>query len=214
MSFENWHTLTWSDIPYSAGLIDRSSTTHVSSELKLSTGYLTGMSLQYMDRLTCFRIPNLYKMSLTIAVPSNDPVRILSPSALKFKETIYPSWPLRVECYFPVYKSHNLAVWSIDPVAHRLLWGSKATATTSFWCPAYVDKHLPVSVSHSLAVQSKLPVTILSLNHAYYTQMAHWRPKHRQHFYALLTYVVNCQFMFTRSGMFYRSFQLWIYLNL
>jgi len=74
----------------------------------------------------------------TIAVPSKEPVRILSPSALKFKETISPSCPFRVECSFPVSKSHNFAVWSIEPVAQRLLWGSKATVTTSFWCPAKV----------------------------------------------------------------------------
>jgi hypothetical protein len=45
-----------------------------------------------------------------MAVPSKDPVRILSPSALKFKETIYPSCPFNVECSFPVSKSHSLAV--------------------------------------------------------------------------------------------------------
>jgi hypothetical protein len=73
-----------------------------------------------------------------IAVLSNDPVKILSPSALKFNETIYPSWPFKVECYFPVYKSHSLAVWSIDPVATKLLCGSKLIVTTYPWCPTNV----------------------------------------------------------------------------
>ena len=67
---------------------------------------------------------------ITIAVPSKEPVNILSPSLLKFKETIYPSCPFNVECYFPVYKSQSFEVWSIDPVAKKFLWGSKATATT------------------------------------------------------------------------------------
>ena len=71
-----------------------------------------------------------FKKIITIAVPSNDPVKILSPSLLKFKETIYPSCPFKVECSLPVYKSHNLEVWSIEPVAKKFLWGSNATATT------------------------------------------------------------------------------------
>jgi hypothetical protein len=53
----------------------------------------------------------------TIAVPSKDPVIILSPSTLKLKETISPSWPFKLECYLPVSKSHSFAFWSIDPVA-------------------------------------------------------------------------------------------------
>ena len=65
-----------------------------------------------------------------MAVPSKAPVNSLSPSLLKFKETIYPSWPFSVECSFPVYKSHNLAVWSMEPDAKKFLCGSKATATT------------------------------------------------------------------------------------
>lgn len=69
-------------------------------------------------------------VSQIMAVPSNEPVRILSPSALKFKEIIYPSWPFKVECYLPVYKSQSLAVWSIEPVANKLLCGSNATVTT------------------------------------------------------------------------------------
>jgi len=100
----------------------------------------------------------------TIAVPSKAPVKILSPSLLKFKETISPSCPLRVECYFPVSKSQSLAVWSIDPVAKKFLWGSNATATTSFWWPTKVCRRFPVSVSHNLAVLSKEPVATLSLN--------------------------------------------------
>ena len=64
------------------------------------------------------------------AVPSKEPVSILSPSALKFNEIIYPSCPFKVECYLPVSKSQSLAVWSIEPVANKLLWGSKATVTT------------------------------------------------------------------------------------
>jgi hypothetical protein len=66
-------------------------------------------------------IASPFLVSQIIAVLSKEPVKILSPSALKFKDTIYPSCPFRVECYFPVYKSHNLAVWSIEPVASRLL---------------------------------------------------------------------------------------------
>jgi hypothetical protein len=68
------------------------------------------MSLKNMNRLTGFRIPYLCNKENTIAVPSNDPVSILSPSALKLSETIYPSCPFKVECSFPVSKSHSLAV--------------------------------------------------------------------------------------------------------
>jgi hypothetical protein len=88
------------------------------------------VALEEVDRLSRLGVPDLLKARLTMAVPSNEPVNTLSPSALKFRDTIYPSWPLRVECYFPVSRSQSLAVWSIDPVAHRLLWGSKATVTT------------------------------------------------------------------------------------
>jgi hypothetical protein len=88
------------------------------------------MSLQHMNWLACSSVPNLNYKICTIAVPSKEPVNILSPSALKLSDTIYPSWPFKVECYFPVYKSHNFEVWSIEPVASRFLWGSNATATT------------------------------------------------------------------------------------
>lgn len=90
------------------------------------------MALEDVDGLSGLGVPDLYQMGGTMAVPSKEPVRILSPSALKLRETIYPSCPLRVECSLPVSRSHSLAVWSMEPVAHRLLWGSKATATTSF----------------------------------------------------------------------------------
>lgn len=70
------------------------------------------------------------RVSQTIAVPSKDPVKILSPSALKFKEIIYPSCPFRVECSFPTSKSQSLAVWSMEPVASKLLCGSNETETT------------------------------------------------------------------------------------
>jgi len=43
-----------------------------------------------MNRLSSSGIPNLNKMVFTIAVPSKEPVNILSPSALKFNDTIYP----------------------------------------------------------------------------------------------------------------------------
>ena len=69
-----------------------------------------------------------------------------------------------MECYFPVYKSHNFEVWSIEPVAKKFLCGSNATATTSLWCPANVYKRFPVYVSQSLAVLSNEPVATLSLN--------------------------------------------------
>lgn len=138
MPTQDWHAFSCSNIPNSAGLINWSCSAHISSKLELSTWYFTSMTLKNMNWFTWFGIPYLYKNENTIAVPSKDPVSILSPSALKLSETIYPSWPLRVECSFPVSKSHSLAVWSIDPVAQRLLWGSKATATTSFWCPANV----------------------------------------------------------------------------
>lgn len=135
---KNWHTFSCSNIPNSAGFIYWSCSTHVASKFKLSTWNLSSMPLKDMNWLTWFSIPYLNKKEYTIAVPSKDPVSILSPSALKLRDTIYPSWPFRVECSFPVSKSHNFAVWSIDPVAQRLLWGSKATATTSFWWPAKV----------------------------------------------------------------------------
>lgn len=79
-----------------------------------------------------------------MAVPSKEPVNILSPSLLKLSETISASCPFKVECYFPVYKSHSLEVWSIEPVARKFLWGSNATATTSLWWPANVYKRFPV----------------------------------------------------------------------
>ena len=173
MAFENWHALSWSYIPNSAGLIDWGCSTHVTAELELSTWYLSGMALEDVDGFSWFCVPDLHIDSSTIAVPSKEPVKILSPSALKLRETISPSCPRRVECSLPVSRSHNFAVWSIEPVAHRLLWGSKATATTSFWWPANVYNNFPVSVSHNLAVQSKLPVTILSLNRVGDTQMEH-----------------------------------------
>lgn len=138
MASENWHTFPTSNIPNSACLVNRCSSTHITTKLKLSIRNFTCMALQKLNRFAWFSVPNLCKDIITIAVPSKDPVKILSPSALKFNETISPSCPLRVECYFPVYKSHNFAVWSIEPVAHKLLWGSKATVTTSFWWPAKV----------------------------------------------------------------------------
>lgn len=138
MPAKNWHTFSCSNIPHSTGLIDWSCSTHISSEFELSTRNFSSMAFKNMNWFTWFRIPYLCKKENTIAVPSKDPVSILSPSALKLSETIYPSCPLSVECSFPVSKSHSLAVWSIEPVAQRLLWGSKATATTSFWCPANV----------------------------------------------------------------------------
>ena len=144
-----------------------------------------------------------------MAVPSNEPVRILSPSALKFSDTIYPSWPFKVECSFPVSRSQSLAVWSIDPVAQRLLWGSNATATTSFWWPANVYKSFPESVSHSLAVQSKLPVTILSLRRFKLTQKARWRRASILHFCVLLVCGVALQFLYPKFGKFYRNYLWW-----
>lgn len=130
MPTKHRHALASSYVPNSASFVDRCSAAHVSSELKLSTRYFSGMALKDMNGLAWLCIPNLSHKIITIAVPSKEPVRILSPSALKFKDTISPSCPLRVECSFPVYRSQSLAVWSIDPVAHRLLCGSKATATT------------------------------------------------------------------------------------
>ena len=77
--------------------------------------------MEDVNWLSGLSIPNLIYFIFTMAVPSNEPVRILSPSALKFRDTIYPSWPFKVECSFPVSRSQSLAVWSIDPVAQRLL---------------------------------------------------------------------------------------------
>lgn len=68
------------------------------------------MALEDVDGLSGFGVPDLCGLGGTIAVPSKEPVRILSPSALKFRETIYPSCPLSVECSFPVSRSHSLAV--------------------------------------------------------------------------------------------------------
>jgi len=130
MPFQDWHAFTWSNIPNSARFINRCCSTHITTKLELCAWNLSWMTLQYMNRLAWFSIPNLNYLITTIAVPSKEPVSILSPSALKLRDTIYPSWPLRVECSLPVYKSQSLAVWSIEPVAHKLLWGSKATATT------------------------------------------------------------------------------------
>lgn len=53
---------------------------------------------------------NLINWLYTIAVLSNEPVNILSPSALKCKETISPVWALKVATSLPVSTSHNLAV--------------------------------------------------------------------------------------------------------
>lgn len=205
MSSQNRHALAWSDIPDAAGLVNWSCSAHVAAELELSAGDLSWMALKDVDGLSWFRVPNLYGGSCTMAVPSKDPVKILSPSALKLRDTIYPSCPLRVECSLPVSRSQSLAVWSIEPVAHRLLWGSKATATTSFWWPAKVYSNLPVSVSHSLAVVSKLPVTILSLGRSGVTRRARWKREHRRHSYALPIYVKDFQSPCPRSGRFYRS---------
>lgn len=207
MAFKSSHALTWSDIPNLTSLVDRSCTTHITSEFKLSVRYLSWMALQDMNGLSGFCVPNLYFLGSTIAVPSKEPVNTLSPSALKFNETIYPSCPLKVECSLPVSRSHNLAVWSIEPVAHKLLWGSKATATTSFWWPAKVYSNFPLLVSHNLAVQSKLPVTILSLNQALSTHRAHWKPENRQRSYVLPIYVSNCPFQYPKLGTFYHNFR-------
>ena len=138
VSSEDIHTLSWSNIPQSTSFINWCSSAHISSELELSAWDLSGMALEKVNWFTWFSVPDLNYRRNTIAVPSKDPVRILSPSALKLSETIYPSCPRKVECYFPVSKSQSFAVWSIDPVAHKLLWGSNATVTTSFLCPAKV----------------------------------------------------------------------------
>jgi len=111
MSTEDRHALASSYVPNSASLVDRCSAAHIPSELKLSTRNLSGMALEDMNGFAWFCIPNLYRKKSTIAVPSKEPVRILSPSALKFKDTISPSCPFNVECSFPVYRSQSLAVW-------------------------------------------------------------------------------------------------------
>jgi len=67
-----------------------------------------------------------------MAVLSNDPVNNLSPSELKCKLTISPSWPSRRATYFPVSTSHNLALLSIEPVATNKEWGSKEIQTISY----------------------------------------------------------------------------------
>jgi hypothetical protein len=109
MSTEDWHALASSYVPNSASFVDRCSAAHISSELKLSTRYFSGMALEDMNGFAWFCIPNLSHKKSTMAVPSKEPVRILSPSALKFKDTISPSCPFNVECSFPVYRSQSLA---------------------------------------------------------------------------------------------------------
>ena len=49
------------------------------------------MAAEEVDGLAGFGVPDLNGLICTIAVPSNEPVRILSPSALKLRETISPS---------------------------------------------------------------------------------------------------------------------------
>ena len=93
MAFENGHAFTGSDVPEPAGFIDGGGSADVASELELGAGNLATMTLENVDGLADSCIPDLerHKVKIfTIAVPSKEPVRILSPSALKFKETIYP----------------------------------------------------------------------------------------------------------------------------
>ena len=77
---------------------------------------------------TCTGSPIL--ASQIIAILSNEPVRIISPYALKCNDANSPSCPFKVECIFPISTSHNLAVQSIDPVPTNTPWGSNAIATT------------------------------------------------------------------------------------
>jgi len=55
----------------------------------------------------CIHSPVL--VSHTIAVRSKEPVKILSPSALKCNETISPVWPFKVAISLAVSTSHNFA---------------------------------------------------------------------------------------------------------
>jgi hypothetical protein len=102
VSLEDGHALARTDVPKSAGLVDGCRAAHVASELELCAGDLPRVALQGVDGLSGLGVPDLSGGRGTIAVPSKEPVRILSPSALKLRETIYPSWPLRVECSLPV----------------------------------------------------------------------------------------------------------------
>lgn len=107
---QNGHALATSDVPNPAGLIDRGGAAHVASELELRARDFSSVALKHVDGLARLGVPDLTYARGTIAVPSNEPVRILSPSALKFRETISPSWPFKVECSLPVSRSHNFAV--------------------------------------------------------------------------------------------------------
>jgi hypothetical protein len=64
-----------------------------------------------------------------------------------------------------------LAVWSMDPVATSMPWGSKERHTISILWPFNVWYLYPVFASQILAVRSKEPVTILSL-HTNYTHFS------------------------------------------
>ena len=85
-----------------------------------------------MYTFTRSNIPYLIYIYInTIAVLSNEPVNILSPSELKCKLTISPSCPSNLATYFPVSTSHNLAVLSIDPVPTNNECGSNEMQTIS-----------------------------------------------------------------------------------
>ena len=53
--------------------------------------------------------------------------------ALKCSDTISALWPYSVPLSVPYSTSHSLAVFSIEPVAIRSLWGEKLTHTISVW---------------------------------------------------------------------------------
>ena len=115
MPSQCFNTLTSSDIPYLTCSVYRTGSAEFPSKFELSARDLSCMLIQYMNAFAWSSIPDLILIfiSFTIAFLSNDPVKILSPSALKCRLTISPLWPLRVAISFPESTSHNLAVWSL-----------------------------------------------------------------------------------------------------
>ena len=101
------------------------------------------------------------------AVQSNEAVINLSPSVLKWRETISALWPSKLKISYPVSTSHSLAVLSMEPVATSMPCGSNERQTISILCPLSVWYRCPVFASQILAFRSNDPVTILSLQQKY-----------------------------------------------
>lgn len=101
-------------------------------------------------------------MSQILAVPSKDPVIILSVSFVNYMHITSPSCPTKFITILHVSTSHSLAVWSIEHVPKYKPSMSNFSPTISPVCPLNVAKQFPVIVSHILLVWSNDPVAILS----------------------------------------------------